>query len=144
LSISDIWLINDDFNTLIREKVALICFFDTQQHPSRNCIIELAKRAAELKERGLTVLAVQTSKIGKDRLSEWVRENDISFPVGMIEGEEEKTRSAWGVRSVPWLILTDKRHVIRAEGFGINELNEKIAALKEKERIFDLCSVILP
>ena len=125
-------LINDDFNTLIREEMALICFFDTQQRPSRSCVIELAKRAGELKEKGLTVLAVQASKIDKDRLSEWVRENTISIPVGMIEGDEKKTRSAWGVRSLPWLILTDKRHVVQAEGFGINEINKRIATMRKK------------
>ena len=25
----------------------------------------------------------------------------------------------------PWLILTDKEHIVRAEGFGLTEPNEK-------------------
>jgi hypothetical protein len=30
------------------------------------------------------------------------------------------------VKSLPWLILTDKAHIITAEGFGLDELDEKI------------------
>jgi hypothetical protein len=44
----------------------------------------------------------------------------------MVQGDEEETRFAWGVRSLPWLILTDKEHVVRVEGFGLSELNGKL------------------
>jgi hypothetical protein len=44
----------------------------------------------------------------------------------MIQGDEEKTKFNWGVKSLPWLILTDKEHVVTAEGFSVNKLNEKI------------------
>ncbi len=50
----------------------------------------------------------------------------------MVQADEEKIRFAWGVRSLPWLILTDKNHIVQAEGFNINELNDKIKALREK------------
>jgi len=30
----------------------------------------------------------------------------------------------------PWLILTDKEHIVRAEGFGLAEINEKIQPLE--------------
>ena len=56
----------------------------------------------------------------------------ITLPVGMIQDDEEKTRFNWGIRSLPWLILTDKEHIVRAEGFNINELDGKITALTEK------------
>jgi hypothetical protein len=44
----------------------------------------------------------------------------------MIQGEEDETRAAWGIRGRPWLILTDKDHVVRAEGFGLDELQNKL------------------
>jgi len=50
-------------------------------------------------------------------------------PDPFINGDVEKTRFDWGVRSLPWLILTDKEHIIQTEGFSINELDEKITAL---------------
>jgi len=110
------------------DKAILICFFDMEQRPSWHCIMELTKRAEELKEKGVIIITVQVSKIDQAKLDEWVKENNIPFPVGMIESDEEKTRFNWGVRSLPWLILTDEQHIVRAEGFSVNELDEKITA----------------
>lgn len=50
----------------------------------------------------------------------------IPFPVGMIEGDSERIRFAWGVQSLPWLILTDQEHIVREEGFMLSELDAKI------------------
>jgi TolB protein len=87
---------------------------------------ELTRRAEELKGKGVTVVAVQASKVDEDALNEWAKENNIPFPVGMIQGNVERVRFAWGVKLLPWLILTDRNHIIRAEGFGLAELRERI------------------
>jgi len=81
----------------------------------------------------VVVVAVHASKVEQEKLNEWVKENDILFPVGIVQGDEEKTRFAWGVRSLPWLILTDRKHIVQAEGFNINGLDEKIKTLTEKK-----------
>jgi len=57
-------------------------------------------------------------------------ENETTFRRG--KNKPKQTRFAWGVKSLPWLILTDKEHIVRAEGFNINELDEKITTLIEK------------
>jgi hypothetical protein len=44
----------------------------------------------------------------------------------MVRGDAEKARFTWGIHSLPWLILTDSRHVVAAEGFGLSELDAKI------------------
>jgi hypothetical protein len=44
----------------------------------------------------------------------------------MVPGDAEKTRLAWGVRSLPWLILTDQKRIVRAEGFALAELDARI------------------
>ena len=77
------------------------------------------------------VVCVQASKIERGKLDEWVKENKILFEVGMIEGDEGKVKFSWGVKSLPWLILTDKEHVVRAEGFGLDELDGKIRRSKD-------------
>jgi hypothetical protein len=59
-------------------------------------------------------------------LKEWVEKNKIPLAVGMIQGDEEKICFTWGVRSLPWLILTDKKHVVTAEDFGVAELDDKL------------------
>jgi len=110
----------------IRDKKILVCFFDMEQRPSRNCILQISKRAQELKAKDIMIVIIQAASVEKAKLDKWIKENNISFPVGTIEGDSEKTRFAWGVKSLPWLILTDKKHTVVAEGFGIDELEEKI------------------
>ena len=113
-------------------RMVIVCFFDIDQRPSRHYLQQLAEQNEQIRDIGVTILAIHALKIEQEKLDEWVKENNIQFPVGIIQGEEEKTRFAWGFRSLPWLILTDKEHVVRAEGFSINELDEKIATLREK------------
>jgi hypothetical protein len=114
------------------EKVILVCFFDMEQRPSRNCLRRLSEQAREHKAKDAVIVAVQVSKIDGNTLSRWVNKNNIPFPVGMVQGNEANTRFAWGVRALPWLILTNEKHIVQAEGFSINELDEKITTLKEK------------
>jgi len=108
----------------VNNKRILVCFFDMEQRPSRNYILQISKKAKEIKDKGFVTIAVQTSKIEQAKLDGWIKENNITFPLGMIEADEEKTRFNWGIRSLPWLILTDKEHVVIAEGFNIAGLEE--------------------
>jgi hypothetical protein len=57
----------------------------------------------------------------------------VTFPIGTIEGDAEQVRRAFGVRGLPWLILTDKRHVVRAEGFPLTELDEHLEAIGKRQ-----------
>lgn len=100
----------------------LICFFDLQQRPSRNWLRRLTEQTQALQKKGVTVIAVQAEKLDEDRLQAWLRENRILFPVGVITDDTEKTSNAWGVKSLPWLILTDKAHIVHAEGIGLGDL----------------------
>jgi len=113
-------------NEDMKNKAILFCFFDVNQRPSRNCLLQLSKKAKELTAKDVAVVAIQTSKVDEDKLNDWVKENGISFTVGMIHADEEKTRFTWGVRSLPWLILTDKKHIVTAEGFSVAELDNKL------------------
>ena len=118
--------INIDISQQVMEgKALLVCLFDMEQRPSRNCILQLNEKTQELKSKDIEIVAVHASKIEQEKLDEWIKENEITFPIGMIEAEEENIRFNWGVKSLPWLILTDKNHVV-TEGFSINELDEKI------------------
>jgi len=110
----------------------IVCFWDMLQRPSRNCIMQLSKKVKELKAKDIIILTVQASKVEQAKLDEWIKDNNIHFPVGMIQNDVEKTRFTWGVKALPWLILTDKEHIVQAEGFNINELDHKITTLREK------------
>jgi uncharacterized GH25 family protein len=110
----------------VNDKLMLICFFDMEQRPSRHCLRQLSKRAQELKAKDILIFVVQTSSVDEGKFSEWLKDNNVSFPVGIVVGDEEETRFIWGVKSLPWLILTDAEHVVIAEGFALSELDEKI------------------
>jgi protocatechuate 3,4-dioxygenase beta subunit len=109
-----------------KDKAILVCFFDMNQRPSRNCIQQLSKRAQELKAKDVSIVAVQTSKVDEDALNEWIKGQNITFPVGMVLNDEEAIRFIWGIKSLPWLILTDREHIVRSEGFAPAELGEKL------------------
>ena len=112
--------------TALSNRMILVCFFDLQQRPSRNCVAELAKEAEDLRGKGVFLVAVQASAVDKNVLERFARTNHLAFPVGIIQAEEEKTKFNWGLKSQPWLILTDKEHIVRAEGFAPGELNDKL------------------
>ena len=111
---------------LAKGKMVMVCFFDAEQRPSRNFLRQLTARAQELETKGVAVVALQASKIDEDSLDKWCRQFDVSFPVAMVQGNEENTRFTWGVKSLPWLILTDQEHIVRANGFSLTELTQKI------------------
>jgi hypothetical protein len=111
---------------LAKDKMILVCFFDMNQRPSRNCMLQLTKRAQELKAENIVIVAIQASKVDYSVFNGWVEKNNIPFSVGMVQGDQEKTRFSWGVRSLPWLILTNKEHIVTAQGFSVGDLNEKM------------------
>ena len=110
----------------IEGKRLLVCFWDMQQRPSRHCLMQIAQQAEQLKDKGVIIVAVQASKMDQAALDQWVKKYNVPFSIGMVEGDAEKTRFAWGIRSLPWLILTDREHAVEANGFSLAELDEKI------------------
>jgi len=117
---------------VVNEKKILVCIFDIKQRPSRNCINQLSERAEQLKQLNITVIAVQASGIEDETFKNWIQENKISLSAGILPGNMEEKLRDWGVKAMPWLILTDAEHVVTAEGFNINELDERIKALRKK------------
>ena len=114
----------------VEDKMMLVCFWDVNQRPSRNCLRQLSTRAQELKTKDVVIVAIQGAKVNEETLNEWVKKNSIPFPVGMIQADEEKSRFAWGIRCLPWLILTDKNHIVRAEGFSVQELDSYLTRVE--------------
>ncbi|MBN2590960.1 MAG: carboxypeptidase regulatory-like domain-containing protein [Sedimentisphaerales bacterium] len=117
----------------VKDKQLLICFFDMEQRPSRNNIMQLKDKAQKLKEKDILVLIIHASNIEHEKLNEWLKEYEVHFKSGIIKSDSstsvEKIRYDWGVKALPWLILTDKGHIVQAEGFSINELEKKLSNL---------------
>jgi len=107
-------------------KMLLVCFFDMNQRPSRNCLMQLSTRTQELKAKDVVIVAVHVSKVDEYKLNDWIKQNNITFPIGMVEGDEEEIRFTWGIKSLPWLILTDNKHVVVSEGFQLGDLDNQL------------------
>ena len=124
-----------------QDRMMLICFFDMNQRPARNCIIQLNKQAEQLKQQGVAVIGIQAAEVDTTDFNQWLETSDFDFPIGFIEGDPDEIKFNWSIQSLPWLILTDKQHIVRAEGFNLDELDEKISVLRstttkdEKEAI---------
>lgn len=115
-------------------KMLLVCFFDMEQRPSRHCLTQIVKQIEQLKSKGVTIVAVQASKIDQEVLNQWKNKYNIPFLVGMVEDDAEKSRFTWGIRSLPWLILTDSKYIVRTAGLQADQLNEKIGEMAHVER----------
>ena len=107
-------------------KPLLLCIWDMQQRPSRAFIKKLAGRSKNLVHKGYVIVGIHTSKVNENKLKEWTTTNGISFQVIISETNEQHTQLSLAAKSLPWLILTDRRHIVTAEGFGIDDLNDKI------------------
>jgi hypothetical protein len=120
-----------------REQIAgrsvLLCFCDMNQRPSRHGLAALAPQAAELKKRGMVVLVLQAVESEEAAWAQQVKEQNLPWPVRMVKGDVKKARLTWGIRSLPWLVLTDNRHVVTAEGFPVNELDDKLKGLENSK-----------
>jgi hypothetical protein len=110
----------------LKDRSVLVCFWDINQRPSRHVMTRLAERAGELKEKGIAVLTVQVSSAGRQGPDQAAEEYGLPFPTARIKDDEKTTQLKWCVKSLPWLILTDRQHTIIAEGFGLEEFDGKI------------------
>ncbi len=110
-------------------KRLLVCFWDMGQRPSRSCVTQLAAQAAQLGPKGVEIVTVHAAPVEGGILRQWLEENKVPFKTGVIAGDINKAKSAWGVTSLPHLILTDPKHIVAAEGFGVNELDKQIEAI---------------
>lgn len=97
-----------------KDRLILLCFLDMEQRPSRSQLQKLAERADELAGKGITILAVQVSKLDGITLNDWGKKLNVTFPLGMVSGDSEQVRLDWNINALPWLILTDRNHVVRA------------------------------
>jgi len=111
---------------LIKNKKILVCFWDMNQRPSRNAILSLNKNANALLEKGLYMVFIHAEEVQERTLISWLKRNEILPPMGVSNNGVSELGYSWGVKSLPWLILTDKNHIVTNEGFSITELDEKI------------------
>ena len=110
-------------------KHVLVCFWDVDERPSRNCVRMLGSRSEGLGAGGVVVCGVHAKSADDEALAKWIERFNITFENSVLSKDAEATLASWGVRSLPWLILTDIQHVVRKEGFNLAELDSLIEEL---------------
>jgi hypothetical protein len=108
----------------------LVCFFDMEYQASRNTMLGLSLKAATLQEKGVCMVGIQASGTDPNELDGWLQKIRVGFPVGSIESQDAEVRYTWGVKTLPWLILADKEHVVQVEGFKVADLDQMIKSLR--------------
>jgi hypothetical protein len=111
-------------------KPLLVCLVDLEQRPSRKCLSDLAKRGEVLSSKGITAVVIQTSKTDPKQYDDWLKTNQIGFPIRSVEADFETKKAAWGVKALPWLILTDKDRKVVAEGFAVSDIESVVGKVK--------------
>jgi len=124
----------EGLDALSQARGTLLCLFDWQQRPSRNMVIDLAKRAEEFTRRNVAVVGVQTAKADRTEFDKWIADKHIAFPVRTIVADERTMRLTWGVQSLPWLILVNRAHIVTAEGPQLAAIERQIGESGEKEK----------
>lgn len=124
----NIYLVKKD----IQGKRVLVCFWNIYHDKSRDCIRQLAARSEELARKNIVIVAAEFWPCNEKQFRRWLAKNNIKFPASILPDQwqqkpEQRTIDRWGMQNrVPWLILTDSRHIVTAEGFYLKELDEKI------------------
>ena len=112
---------------LAPNKRILVCFWDMAQRPSRHCVTTLGKTADQLAGKGVAVILVHAAAGGPPKVKQWLTARTIAAPCGRVTADKEKeVLAGWGVVRLPWLILTDEKHVVQAEGFALSDLNHEL------------------
>ena len=96
----------------IKDKPLLVCFWDMDQRPSRQCIRVLEEQRQTWRDKNVVVLTVHAGTKRGKQVTDWLKKNGPSLTVGAMQGDPYDTLLAWGARGLPWLVLTDEKHVV--------------------------------
>jgi len=100
----------------------LLCMVDIAQRHSRRCLYELAQKREYLAFKGLTLVVVQVSRTDQTPYAAFLKAVRFDIPIPMVDQDFEIKKIEWGVKDLPWLILTDKAHVVVGEGRSVAEV----------------------
>jgi hypothetical protein len=108
------------------ERAVLVCLFDMQDQISRNTLLAISRKAASLEEKGMQIFAIQMSGAEPNELRQWVQQIKAGFPVASVVSEDAVVRYTWAAKSIPWLVLADRQHIVRLEGSDMASLDRKL------------------
>ncbi|MBW7990640.1 MAG: hypothetical protein FVQ84_11585 [Planctomycetes bacterium] len=127
-----------------KNKKNLVVFVDYINRSSQIAFNSLKRRQLELRRRNVEIVCIQVTPVDEGDFAEWKKENRISFPVYILPGQPGRDgknnpiiskqapkimntlRREWGLRSLPWTILTDENQKILATGLNIHRISSMV------------------
>jgi hypothetical protein len=73
------------------------------------------------RDKNVAVLVIHSGTKQGKQVGDWLNKNGPSLTAGTIQGDPYDTLMAWGARSLPWLVMTDEKHVITKAGFNLSK-----------------------
>ena len=111
----------------------LVCFLDLSTSASRIAIKHIAKQTEELRKENVIVVGVQALPINDKVLALMKWQIDNAFPIKELGNRAEEICFQWGVRELPWLVVSDRAGVVQAEGFSYKDIDREVKRLKAGE-----------
>ena len=98
----------------VENKRILICFWDMENKKSIDYIKSLNERTEAFLDRDIYIVFIHADikPVLDNTLERWVSENKILPPMGASRFSLSVLGYKCGVKSIPWLILTDKNHIV--------------------------------
>lgn len=101
--------------------VLIIDFFASWCHPCVNSIPHLLDINNKYHKQGLQVLGLSLDE-DKDDLVDFITPKKLNYPVALAD---EELQTAYGLRSIPTLVLIDKKGVVADIYLGLNDESVK-------------------
>lgn len=123
--------------TRIKHKKVLVVFVDYSKRASQVALRQLQRFRSRLRQNNVEVACIQVAPVHEDDLAKWKRQNKIHFPIYVLPGRGHSGRipllkqtpdvtqslqQDWGVKSLPWTLLTDEQQRIVASGVNIGRV----------------------
>jgi cytochrome c biogenesis protein CcmG, thiol:disulfide interchange protein DsbE len=104
-----------------RGYVLIIDFFASWCHPCVKSIPHLIEINNKYGKKGLQVLGLSLDE-DKDDLVDFITPKRLNYPVALAD---EELQTAYGLRSIPTLVLIDKKGVVADVYLGLNDESVK-------------------
>ena len=137
----------------VKDKKTLVCFVDVTQYASQSAVKYLNKIRYDLEQRNIATVCVQVTPIDEEEFNAWKKDNKIRLPIASLPGDiwwkgrkelvdlnrpDDRLgilAEKWGVRSLPWMILTDENQTIMATGFEYARILQLVPEKKTPIRL---------
>jgi beta-lactamase regulating signal transducer with metallopeptidase domain len=111
----------------------LVVFWDSNQRPSRQTVLGLAGMAERLSQAGVRVVLVHAATSQPQAVQDWLKQNGISWPSGIIPADNEKVLADWGVTGWPWLVLAGPDAAVTAEGLSLGAALTAVGQVRQTQ-----------